>query len=114
KNCSLQLQFATAANDDEEGVFGFMQYVYPVFRVQEPRIGIGVFRYPKAFRVYVMDSASADDNCVGRSSQEAHDETVCWVRTTDCRAASLAFNFVAGDTVKSRNKIRNNKRPLGW
>src|ERR1700733_11039159 len=31
EDCSLQLQSATAANDDKEGVFRFMKHVYPVF-----------------------------------------------------------------------------------
>ena len=49
ENCSLQLQFAAAANNHKEWIFGFMQDVYPVFREQMFRIGVGVFRNPEAF-----------------------------------------------------------------
>src|SRR5208282_5048078 len=112
ENCSLQLQSATAANNDKEGVFGFMQHVYPVFSEQKFRIGVGVFRNPKTLGARVVDGTSADDNCISRSSQQSHDETIRGVRTTYGRAASLAFNLVAHDPVKSGNEIRNDKGPL--
>ena len=112
ENCSLQLQSAAATDDDQEGIFGFLQYAYPVLRVQMLRIGVGVFRNPKTFGAHVTDGASADDYCISGSSQQAHDEAVCSVGTTDGRAASLTLNLVADDPVKSGNEIRNDKGPL--
>ena len=49
KNCSVQLQFAAAANDHKKWVFRFVQDVYPVVSVQMLRIGIGVFRESRGF-----------------------------------------------------------------
>lgn len=46
---SLQLQSPTAADDYEERVFGFVQNVYPVIRIQMPRIRVRRFRNPKRF-----------------------------------------------------------------
>src|SRR5262252_8537547 len=92
-----------------------MQYVHPVFRVQMLRIGVSVFGSPKAFRAYVVDGSSADHNGISRSSQQAHNEAVRRVRTTDGRAAGLTLNRVADDPVKSGNKISNDEGPInGW
>jgi len=112
ENCSLQLQSAAAANDDKEGVFGFMKHVYPVFSEQKFRIGVGVFRNPETLRARVVDGTSADDNCISRSSQQSHDETIRSVRTTYSRAASLALNLIAHDPVKSGNEIRKDNGSL--
>jgi hypothetical protein len=58
-------------NDHQEGEFGFMQHVYPVFRAQMLRIGVGVFRNPKALRAYGLDGPSADYNGISSSSQQS-------------------------------------------
>jgi hypothetical protein len=89
-----------------------MQSVYSVFPEQMLRIGEGVFRNPKPFGVHVVDSTSADDNCISRSSQQGHDEAVRSVRTADGRAASLTLNLVADNPIKGRNEISNDKGPF--
>src|SRR5580658_6619537 len=109
KNCSLQLQSATPANHDKKRVFGFAKHVYPVFSEQKFRIGVGVFRNPKSLGARVVDCTSADDNCISRSSQQSHDETIRRVRTTYGRAASTALDLVAHHPVKSGNEIRNDE-----
>ena len=60
----------------------FMQHICSIFRVQMLRIIVGVFGSTKAFRAYVMDGTSADDDGIS-SPQQAHDETVRRVGTTD-------------------------------
>src|SRR5579863_6968476 len=109
ENCSLEIQSATAANNDKQGVFGFMQHIYPVFCEQKFRIGVGVFRNPKTLGARVVDGTSADHNCISRSSQQSHDETIRRVRTAYGRAASEALNLVAHHPVKSGNEIRNDE-----
>jgi hypothetical protein len=44
----------------------FMQYVYSVFRVQMLRTGVRVFRNPKAFRAYVVDASSPENNGISQ------------------------------------------------
>jgi hypothetical protein len=62
-----------------------------------------------------MDRTSADNDGISRGTQQAHDEAVHWVRTTDGRPASMSLNLVADDPVKSGNKISNDKGALnGW
>src|SRR6516164_2603898 len=89
-----------------------MEHLYAIFRVQMLRIGVGVFGNPEPFWAYVMDGTSPDHDGISRSPQQAHDEAVRRVETTDGCAAGMTLYLVADDPVKGGNEIRNNKRPL--
>jgi hypothetical protein len=61
-----------------------------------------------------MDGTSADDDGISSSPQEAHDETVRGVGTTDGRAGSMILKLVTDDPVKGGNEIPNDKGPPSW
>jgi hypothetical protein len=82
-----------------------MQNVSSVFRVQLIRIGVDGFSGPKALWSCIVDGSSANDNGIGGGSQEAHDEAISEVSSTDCGAASLTFYCITDNTVKGGNEV---------
>jgi len=62
-----------------------------------------------------VNSTSSNDDGINRRPQQTHDEAVCWIKTTDGRAASIVLGLEADHSIESANEISD--RPLsgtGW
>ena len=105
ENCSPQLEFPTAAHDDEKQARRFMQNVNSVFPVQMFRIGIDGFSSPETLWSCIVDGSSANNDGIRRSPQQAHDKAISGVRATYNGAASLTFYCIADNTVERGDEV---------